>query len=167
MNENTINGHKLYRPNTTLSFNISPGLSRQHIGTSYKERKRTMITETTDTLKVLPGFKYKLWLEISRYGLLHWHGVLTVVDSELTANSLAILKYKMNDLRVELDTIENLDHWLAYCSKDAEIMKTTIQSGSRKTNINDFFKKKVGKRPRGAVKCPPEPSNHPESIIQL
>ena len=159
MNENTINGHKLFRPQQTLSFNISPGLSRQNIGLSYKERKRTMITETSDLLKALPGFKYKLWLEISKYGLLHWHGILTVSDAELTASSLAILKYKLNDIRIEIDTINSLDHWLAYCSKDADIMGTTIESGQRKVDIEYFYKKKEGRRPRGAtvVKVPLSP----------
>lgn len=142
MSENTIDKHKLWEKGTTLSITISPGLRNQFLTTDpYTERKSSFIDAWELTLiEKLRGCNYKLWLEISKNGLLHWHGTLRVLDAPLLAHSIAQLKYVLNDVNVDVDTIDDLDTWLAYCTKDHSTMKTVIEGPQRKTNINDFFK---------------------------
>lgn len=165
MSETLITNHKLYTRGQVLAITISPGPANQFLqGTTYDIRKELFIDAWEQTfIDKLIGCKYKLWLEISKNGLLHWHGVLTVLKPQLTAHSIALLKYTLKDVNVDVDTIDDLDYWIAYCSKDHSIMKTVIAGPLKRTNINDFFKKKEGKRPRGVIKCPPEPSIDPES----
>lgn len=159
--DETLSTHAIYRPGDVLTLNISPGLPDQFIGTlSISERMTEFTNDWIKRLKKLSGFKYRLYLEASRYGLLHWHGTLKVLDSLETANSLAIIKYKMN-VRIEVDTIKDMRIWQQYIKKDQSVTKTSISNTSKPYNgvlgylskgdpIDKMYQFEAGVRLRGS-----------------
>jgi hypothetical protein len=150
---NTMNGHKMPRAKEYLSITISPPLEEQFL--SSKDRQKTFLTKFTNFIhnNILGAEDYEFWLEIGLNGLYHFHGYIKIYDSVQVFESIAKLKYnKINSpfefygsqLRIiDVDTINSLEKWISYCSKDAEIINkkvTLIQHKEREAVTEDLSK---------------------------
>lgn len=125
--------HSLYRKGDTRTLNISPPLTNQFLEVDTTEERLMKFTNWwIKKMGSTNGFKFKLYLEISKYGLLHWHGKILIQNPIQTAHSIGKLKYK-DQMRIELDTIKDIKVWDDYITKDNEIMKTIISNKSRPT----------------------------------
>jgi len=139
--EKTIETHKMVRKNDVVSITITASIPLQHfydqsIKSSriqpYSQRKENFIKEWRTIFKgwYLDNslIEYKFWLEISKSGLLHWHGYGKVNDPEKFNHTLGYYKYVQKKVNIDVDTIDDIEKWISYCSKDNSIMKTIIDS---------------------------------------
>jgi len=118
-----------------LTFTLNPS------DTPYINRKgeRKVILEPffNDIIKGLGKLRYceyKLYPEISSTGKWHFHGTIQLTN---------IINFYLYDVplmqelgAIEIDTIKDLDIWMAYCTKQAELMKAYLTPLKIKTEIN-------------------------------
>ncbi len=130
--------HKMRAVNDLVSVTISPPPPEQQlklirksgIFPDYKTRKETFVEEWSNIFKHWPGIKaYEFYLEISKNGLLHWHGSVRIEDPQLFNHGLACLKYMYTKApAIDVDTVNDPAKWREYIKKDHPTMRTKITS---------------------------------------
>jgi len=123
-------GKKLYRSGDILSITINPSPPRQMLNEdSFKTRKNRISSEWVKEFYLWyrrSAIKsVQVWIEISWTGLIHYHGCVTIDDPREFASILGQMKYPVRgqpDVNIDVDTISDMDAWLTYCTKDADIM---------------------------------------------
>lgn len=133
---------KLWQKGDKLTLTLSPPIPEQHfyapsigprkrtVFNGYAERKAAFLKEWDTTFKQWYNTKlvsdYEFYLEISKSGLLHFHGWITVRRPQHLAHTLGLLKYVRNFQGIEVDTIKDMEVWKEYITKDHHQMKTTL-----------------------------------------
>lgn len=91
---------------------------REHINENVELHKSTIF-------KHLKFCEIELYPEVSPTGRLHWHGVLTVLN---TVGFLwHDLQYIRESAQSEIDTIEDFQTWLDYIHKQEHLLKPIIR----------------------------------------
>lgn len=140
MNEKTLENKKLYRKGDYLAITINP--AEQFLNEiTYSRRAQKFTSYWHAKLNTVPSENYQWNLEISRYGRLHWHGYVKVDDPCLMANWIAIKKYKKNS-NIDVDTVDDLQTWIKYITKDEELHKKYTLKCPSSFNITNYIKKK-------------------------
>jgi len=121
--------------NEVLTFTLNPS-DTPYINTK-NNRKVLLESFFNDIIKGLGKLRYcdyKIYPEISSTGKWHFHGTITITD---------IMNFYLYDVplmqalgAIEIDTIKDLDIWLAYCTKQAELMKAYLTPLKLKMEIN-------------------------------
>lgn len=129
-------GKKLYQKDQRLSVTITFAPAMQELNKSYLERKQ-----------ILDSFAYKmitnlykkggaqavvLYREITWYGLIHYHGVIVVDSPRILASTLASYAYQKTGkslVNIDLDSIEHMDKWYEYITKDKDEMGLPLSIG--------------------------------------
>lgn len=130
-----IKRKQMVRRGEVRIMDIPPPLPLQHfwrgkIRVPYHERKKAFVEDWDKRFKkyLAPACTYKMHLESSPTGLLHWHGSCTVTNLELFNHALGIFKYDLGCERLEVDTKEHDDFRRAYEMKDSPIMRTVLDN---------------------------------------
>lgn len=104
-----------------LAISISPSDKQQY----YDKRSRveTFRKQLYGSLliHVSPYASYELHVEISEAGRLHCHGVITVKDA--LGFYLYAIPFMRDTMTYEIDTIEDIGTWTAYCTKQAHLFE--------------------------------------------
>lgn len=130
---------RIWRKGDVLSVTIAPSVAKQYFSkskksipdlkddTEYKSRfanfERKWARNFHDWWLKSAFSHMSVYLEISKAGLLHWHGVLVVDSPKVLAHIVGYYKYINKDASIDLDTIKDYDKWMDYCRKDLEVMK--------------------------------------------
>lgn len=136
-----ISKNRLYRQGDLLAMTINPCPLEQHYKydngrlKTYEDRKDSYVSEWKSIFK---GWmfqclvsEYKFYLEISKHGLLHWHGYVRINNPEKFAHMIGYYKYIQNHkattlVNIDIDSIDNIEIWQQYISKDADIMGVVL-----------------------------------------
>ncbi len=118
---------QIYNINQWYSFTINAqsqfwkhnGLQRvKKLQTHYKE----ILSNISDYCE------FNLTPEMSKVGRWHYHGTIRWTDEYLLFMWLLVGVNKLTNTSVfEIDTINNMDHWNKYCSKDKAIMSPQLK----------------------------------------
>lgn len=70
-----------------------------------------------------------LYLEISRTGRLHWHGTIKISHiNHVREFYLVVIHELMTKHHVDVDTIEDMDKWIEYCTKGIKIINVNLMT---------------------------------------
>lgn len=107
--------------NTILSFSLSPSDKQQYY--DRPKRLEVFIQQLYGRLliHVNPYASYDLHVEISEAGRLHCHGTITVKDA--LGFYLYAIPFMRDNMTYEIDTIDDMTTWLAYCTKQARLFE--------------------------------------------
>lgn len=151
----TTDAHKLFRKGTWVALSISPPPMHQHFHRHKTARELASADGYADRASTffntwLEWFQnnlsdncthYEMYMEISKNGLLHWHGKCCIKRPQSFAHTMGVLKY-VNDIRIELDTISDMDVWDKYIKKDYPIMRAKITNKTvKRKGIYAFLSK--------------------------
>lgn len=116
---------------TTHTFTISPADRVQYFGSPCRLR------QVTDRLRILlqntiqnDGYEYELYPEITQpsifqdeySGRVHFHGYIKLSDQQKAMFYLNHSKPLSKDNRIEIDSIEDIDKWNKYVTKQRDTM---------------------------------------------
>jgi len=147
--DHTLDSHSMIKPDVWYSMNINPSIQRQwftdptvkhlkstkHKYLTIEERKESFNNEWKAILRDWQYqqlmSEYEFFLEISPNGLLHYHGKFKTKYPIKLLHQLGIIKYCQLDVRIEIDTINDMTKWDLYISKDHLDMQTKITTYER------------------------------------
>lgn len=120
----TTKKHKMFLNKTRLSVTLNGDDSIQCFNDNMENRLwNTYIFYNTYLHKMFkPWAEYEFQLEISKKGRIHMHGTVTIKDYERYYLIYARKIDKCEYINAEIDTIDDLTVWQAYCSKDSLLM---------------------------------------------
>ena len=126
--------------NTKYTFTINPAAQYE----DQKNRLRTAVNAHMQTFKSLGDDKvctWELYPELSRGGRIHYHGWIQIHNR---------LKFYLNLMRflnknqVEIDTIEDMNVWETYCTKQKDMFQTKVKYYPFKSIKNNQILKETG-----------------------
>lgn len=126
-------------------------------GPQYLEKGITRPTYCLDYIRrMLHGVHYKLHMEISDLGRLHWHGWIVIHDRQLFY--LKILPKLLQKNTVVIDTIDlSDDHWYHYCTKQSKYIEDVLGVPVHTCHSHTQFEVKRGEQYKckdGCKICP-------------
>ena len=143
-----IANHKMFAKGEVVAVTISPPIPKQHFSkprtgmslkSCYAERKLNFIREWHPLFRELSLTDYTMYLEISRNGLLHWHGTFTIRDPQVFQHQMGLFKY-LYDINIKVDTLNDPEDWKTYVTKDTKIMSVVLTPSTKlKYTITDFL----------------------------
>lgn len=134
-NSQKIETHKLCEKGTKMAVTINPPPQMQYffkgkkgsIEWSYAERRLAFVKYWKPLFKRLDGVAtYSFYLEISPYGLLHWHGTCTVIKPQQFRHWLGVIRYGIGVVGMDVDPVSKPEIWDKYVKKDSHQMKCHI-----------------------------------------
>ncbi len=141
--------------NRNMYYSLSLNPNNQfddHHNSKYGNRVN-LIVETWGTIltKFNPNsFSYHLRLE-SKNGRLHFHGVIRIKDP-LTFDVLVLPIWK-ELCTYEIDTINDMDKWITYCTKCEPLWKGSIYNHILFRGIRDFPKAVLVEKKEHPIIC--------------
>lgn len=147
----TIEDHKLFCKGNLLSITINPNIANQYFNSKQVISNKSfpdgvVVNAKTKTFTSRKHLFRKYWLkkflllateggsnfyyfflEISKNGLLHWHGTVQVEDPDELAHWIGAIKY-IDKNNIDVDSIDDEAKWFKYCAKDYSINKCYIES---------------------------------------
>lgn len=128
------------RCNTDYTFTISPEDSMQYWQEPNSlQREKKFYEQWTVFLKkhVAAYADYKLHVEISRSGRLHMHGVIKFLS--IKDFFLYSIQKLQNRAQIEIDSIEDMDVWTKYITKQQVMFPKLIENHAvYMVNIEDY-----------------------------
>lgn len=141
---------------TMLAVTVSPPPAMQHFTfgrkkwskstidfAGYHDRKIAFIEEWT---LVFDNFidrgaisTYEMHLELSRGGLLHWHGTMTLDDPEVFYHMMGTLKHLYGFQGLEYNPVSDEQQWRRYIEKDQGFILTP---GVKKPTIIEILSRR-------------------------
>jgi hypothetical protein len=125
------------------AISISPDDNHQEWGIkkdnqSYKQRLDLFKTNQSLLInRILQPCRYKLFLEISPLGRLHWHGKIKFVDMDCVKRFYLTQIHQLTSVATfELDEIEDDDKWQAYITKQNKIWNIIITSEDKISKLS-------------------------------
>lgn len=105
--------------NTPLSISLSPSDKQQY----YENPKRLEVFRSQLygrlLIHVAPYASYDLYVEISEAGRLHCHGTISIKD--VLGFYLYAIPFMRDAMTYEIDTINDMQTWINYCTKGAHM----------------------------------------------
>lgn len=114
--------HAMFKDGDYISITMNTRDSLQYFNFSTQRRLRYAVRVYYNIARLLTNIgTFELRPELSRGGRLHYHGTLKLYDSfEFHVHVIPILKEVCN---LDLDTIDDMAVWKAYCAKDSGTME--------------------------------------------
>lgn len=120
--------------NTKYAFTINP--SDDHQYWNAREHRSVEFEHYCQTVLDQLQFHYKLYLEISGAGRLHWHGWIWFESpKEILIFYLYQVHHFIKHNMIKMSTITDEHKWETYCTKQHEIMKVIISSDQSSERI--------------------------------
>nr|UOF76863.1 rep protein [Cressdnaviricota sp.]UOF79567.1 rep protein [Cressdnaviricota sp.] len=101
---------------------------------------------------------FLVWLEFSKKGRFHWHGIIRVNDP--IDFYLLDLPHLIAYSNIDLDTIRDMPEWLMYCQKNRQLME---RLWDKNIFINSYISSVTLYNPTNVLnERPAEPSEDPK-----
>ena len=152
--ERTKQTHKLYRTGDILSITVSPSdLFQFAVRDNDRKTEKRMQSYTARSEQFIAYWKsifrgwiytnliseYEMYMEISKKGRLHWHGIIVIKKPHEFAHTMYYYNYfSPTEAFIDVDTIDDLKLWTEYCTKDYDIMGVKLME-----NDDDLTKPKI------------------------
>lgn len=122
MNEKTFEKKVELKENVDFALTISPSDRMQYFDNSNRLQVSyiTMLKTYKDLLKMYTN-NYKLFLEVSPKGRIHYHGTINIKD--LIGFLLYVIPQLEKTCNICIKNIDNDDEWKNYCLKQQELVK--------------------------------------------
>lgn len=137
-----MNGKKKYQVNilspedihvdTNYALTLCPDDTLQFWNVNTVQRLNMSLAYARSLLNTLGKMIHiGLYLEVSRTGRIHYHGVINFLSQDAIKEFYLIRLHKiLEHFRVEIDTISDYDEWDAYCTKASHLWEISIDTNS-------------------------------------
>lgn len=111
------------------SITVSPADTFQFWNQIDSERIKKATNHMQYIIRRTPNIHYKLHLDVSRTGRIHWHGTIKFISVQAIREFyLEIIHRLLEDHKIEIDTIKDAKVWHEYCTKIKHLWDVVVQT---------------------------------------